>query len=555
MKRQVFLLIALLTILLISAAVKANDEEETQDIGEFSSKFVMEIAKTNVDLFAGSMTDGSSGSGFIYKIRVDPATNEKYAIIFTNLHVVTPLPFNKRTLTLSFSGPENTKEQAKAELLYESNLDDFSAIKVQLKDLPKSIRERLVEGKFPSKDSPFYNFRANHVALRGTGAIALGNPLGGSNITTFGPITGLNEDPEDGDMIQTQAPINEGNSGGPLITEDGLIIGINTSKEKNADNTGYAIPIARVLEEFEAWEKDRTLAHNKTILVVSHTISTVTLDIHGSKQLIDAEAPGYFKRNRGALVVQSAHASTKLQTGDQIFRVNGEEVGTSTYSLKKSVFYSKKFITVELIRENKKVVKVKVPIVNTQFRELRETLDIVSLSGMLFVEKAEASSYFSFGEYKKRVWLVDKISSSQTNLVSRSFPSDLSVLKAVRVDGQTFEIESLKDLKTVLKKLPKGLEHVDLIVYQPTSLTIEDQKVLVNNVSGSIQHNPHPQIFPVPVTEILMYPVLDMKGFEEQFSSERRDFKTRDFQGYTNKRRLQCEAKLKPSIKIKRKKS
>jgi len=545
-KRQVLLLIALLTILLISAATKAADDEGSISIGEFSKKFVMEISKTNVDLFEGDMTDGSAGTGFIYQIRKDPITNEKYAIIFTNWHVVTDTPFNKRTLTLTFSGPDNTKEEAKVELYYDSNLNDFAALKMYFKDIPKDLQKNLIAAVVPDKNSPYYDFKANYSQhLQGNVVIALGNPLGGNNITTYGQITGLGEDKTDGDMIQTQAPINPGNSGGPLVTEDGLVvIGINTSKIDGAEGTGYAIPIAKVIEEFEAWEKDKTLGHTKQIMVVSQPISTATLGIHGAKQLIEKASPGYFKRNQGALIVQSALASTKLQVGDQIFRVNGKEVGLTTYPIREAVFYSKGFITVEIVRNNKEIKKIKVPIVDSQFRDHRETIDLVSLSGMLFAEKSETDSYFSFGDYKKRVWLVDKISSSQTNLVFKLLPENLSVLKAVRINGKTIEIESLRDLKNTLKNLSKDTEYIDLIVFQPVSIQTDDKKISLNNVSGGIQHNPHTQIFPVPVTEILMYPVLDIKGFEEQFSSDRRKFKTRDFRNYIDERRKACEAKL-----------
>ena len=72
-------------------------------------------------------------------------------------------------------------------------------------------------------------------------AIALGYPLGQDKLKfTSGIFSGR----QDG-KLQIDAPINEGNSGGPLINEKGKVIGINFSKIKTeqAENVGYAIPI------------------------------------------------------------------------------------------------------------------------------------------------------------------------------------------------------------------------------------------------------------------------------------------------------------------------
>jgi S1-C subfamily serine protease len=57
------------------------------------------------------------------------------------------------------------------------------------------------------------------------------------------------------DLLQTNAQINPGNSGGPLITEDGQVIGINTSKvvHSSVEGVGFAIPIHVVMTEFGAY--------------------------------------------------------------------------------------------------------------------------------------------------------------------------------------------------------------------------------------------------------------------------------------------------------------
>ena len=93
---------------------------------------------------------------------------------------------------------------------------------------------------------------------------AIGNPIGieFQRTVTKGIISGINrtiklEDEKTSnymeDLIQTDATINEGNSGGPLINTNGEIIGINTVKISGAEGIGFAVPInivKPILEKF-----------------------------------------------------------------------------------------------------------------------------------------------------------------------------------------------------------------------------------------------------------------------------------------------------------------
>ena len=75
--------------------------------------------------------------------------------------------------------------------------------------------------------------------LKGQFALAIGYPLGQNKIKiTSGIVSGI----QDGD-IQTDSPINKGNSGGPLLDKDNKVIGVNYAGYDDAQNIGYAIPV------------------------------------------------------------------------------------------------------------------------------------------------------------------------------------------------------------------------------------------------------------------------------------------------------------------------
>lgn len=79
-------------------------------------------------------------------------------------------------------------------------------------------------------------------------AIAIGNPYGLQHTVTMGIISGLarslDGDPtQSGIYIQTDAAINRGNSGGPLIDIEGRVIGINTAMIAQAQGMGFAVPV------------------------------------------------------------------------------------------------------------------------------------------------------------------------------------------------------------------------------------------------------------------------------------------------------------------------
>jgi len=87
--------------------------------------------------------------------------------------------------------------------------------------------------------------RSNDLML-GEPAIVIGNPNSLNHTVSTGLVSGLGRGPQHGanvhGAIQTSAPVNPGNSGGPLINADGELIGMIQSIEENAENVAFAVP-------------------------------------------------------------------------------------------------------------------------------------------------------------------------------------------------------------------------------------------------------------------------------------------------------------------------
>lgn len=102
--------------------------------------------------------------------------------------------------------------------------------------------------------SPFLELGPSVRPYQGMKIFAIGSPLGLKDHVTAGIITNI----KDGD-INTDAQILPGNSGGPLVTPKGKVIGVNTLKvsvdNPNAEGIGIAIPVSDIYKEFGSYIK------------------------------------------------------------------------------------------------------------------------------------------------------------------------------------------------------------------------------------------------------------------------------------------------------------
>lgn len=118
------------------------------------------------------------------------------------------------------------------------------------------VRRAQVSGKYDlaklslnDQNCPFLKKGDSTNIIQGERLYTIGSPSGLAYTVTSGIFSGYRER-DNKRFLQTDAPINPGNSGGPLVTQDGEIIGVNTSILANTEGIGFAIPISIVESEF-----------------------------------------------------------------------------------------------------------------------------------------------------------------------------------------------------------------------------------------------------------------------------------------------------------------
>lgn len=235
------------------------------------AKVAAAVADSVVTVEATSDQEGSQGSGVVIDGR---------GYIVTNNHVISEAANNpsKYKMKIVF----NDGKEVPANLVGRDPKTDLAVLKVDNVD-------NLTVAKMGDSDK-----------LRvGDEVIAAGAPLGLRSTVTAGIISALHRpvplsgDGSDTDTVidglQTDAPINHGNSGGPLIDMNGNVIGINTAGKSLSDSAsglGFAIPINEVKSVVESLIKDGKIAHPTLGL----TARSVSNDIASGAQVANVKA-------------------------------------------------------------------------------------------------------------------------------------------------------------------------------------------------------------------------------------------------------------------------
>ncbi|HEY5338037.1 MAG TPA: DegQ family serine endoprotease [Rhizomicrobium sp.] len=260
----------------------------------------------------------SLGSGFV----IDPS-----GMIVTNNHVIEDAD--------EISVKLNDGTTLPAKLIGHDEKTDLALLKVT-----------------PKKPLPSAHFGDSDHARVGDWVIAIGNPFGLGSTVTAGIVSARNRDIAAGpydDFIQTDAPINRGNSGGPLFDMDGAVVGVNSaifSPSGGSVGIGFAIPSNMVREVIGQLEKYG--ATRRGWLGVR--VQNLTDDI--------AEGMG-IAGTQGALVANVSPggpaAKAGIQNGDVIVGFDGKPVADSR-ALPREVADTAagKAVNVDVLRNGKK---------------------------------------------------------------------------------------------------------------------------------------------------------------------------------------------------------
>lgn len=258
------------------------------------------------------------GSGVIFQIDGNKAR------IVTNNHVVEG--------GTSYEVVLANKDRRTAVLVGRDPFTDLAVLEIEAKGVTK-----------------FAEFGDSDALKAGQTAIAIGNPLGMDFAqtltkgiisaptrivpTTIGKDSGVAWEMN---VIQTDAPINQGNSGGPLVSIEGKVIGINSMKivESGVEGLGFAIPINEAKPILEA-------------LIRDHKIKRPYMGIGPSdfqtfpEDLAVLELPKDV--TKGVIVMQASGPAKDagLKTNDVIVELDGKAI-ESSFQLRKYLFDHKK---------------------------------------------------------------------------------------------------------------------------------------------------------------------------------------------------------------------
>jgi len=171
--------------------------------------------------------------------------------------------------------------------------------------------------KIDHKNLPIAHLGDSDALQIGEWVTAIGNPLGYSHSVTAGIVSGKGRRLSTGmeSFIQTDAAINFGNSGGPLVNMSGEVVGINSAISAQGQNIGFAVPINMVKDVYEQLKENGKVERGELGVTVSKLSET-------DKR--------YFKTDHGALIqtIQKGKGADKagVKPYDIITAVNGNPV-------------------------------------------------------------------------------------------------------------------------------------------------------------------------------------------------------------------------------------
>lgn len=280
-------------------------EEVMPSIVAITSKTLISSGQYGPSIFgfgANRYTEGA-GSGIII------AKNNEELLILTNNHVVE----GSSELTVQFINEKSYD----AKIIGTSERKDVAIISVKLSDLDSDTIDSIKIATIGDSDE----------LKVGNGIIAIGNALGYGQSVTTGVISALNRevtiDNYKNEMIQIDAAINGGNSGGALLNSNGEVVGINSAKYSSSysssasvEGMGFAIPITDIKDLIN------DLMNGK------EDESDITLGIEGymtnSSSFMGYNMPTGFYISK--IESNSIADKNNLEIGNIITKIEGEDV-------------------------------------------------------------------------------------------------------------------------------------------------------------------------------------------------------------------------------------
>ena len=249
----------------------------------------------------------SAGSGIIV------SQDNDYLYIATNNHVVS----GAESLTITF----NDGSAAPATIKGTDSSLDLAVVAVALSDVEDSTMDAIKVATLGNSDQ----------VQVGESSVVIGNALGYGQSVTTGVISALSREvqleDESGNtvtstLMQTDAAVNPGNSGGALLNMKGEVIGIVSAKysDTKVEGMGYAIPISTAKDIIETIINQEVVSDDEASYF---GISGVDVASDVSKQY-DMPTGVYVTK----VAANSAASKAGIQKGDIIVSFNGREVSS-----------------------------------------------------------------------------------------------------------------------------------------------------------------------------------------------------------------------------------
>ncbi len=365
------------------------------------------------------------GSGFII--------SEK-GIVVTNNHVIQ----DAKDIIIRVNGDK----EFKAKVIGKDPLSDIAVLQLE-------TNEKFIPVKFGDSDK----------ARIGDWVIAIGNPFGLGGTVTSGIISARNRSiglSRYEDYIQTDASINQGNSGGPLFDMNGNVIGINTAilGRNGSIGIGFSIPSnsAKIVIDqlIEFGETKRGW--------LGVRIQDVT------KEIADVEK---LDKPRGALVASVAENSPSdkagVKAGDIILEFNGEKIEEM-----------KQLPIIVARTEVGKKVKVKI------WRNKKEIIKIITLGRLETSEDfkvAEKSTSSKELEIKDLKITIRKLTKEDIKL--RNLPNQTSGLIVTKIENDSPLINSLEINSIILEAQKKKIRNANDLNQVVNQVLNSNQKTIL----------------------------------------------------------------------------